>query len=204
MAEHKWRPDGNDKIGNAIEACGACGIRKIENCSTFWQRKKGARWIDEEDEEIPACKEVEAHEAAPARMTEEALVAALAAEVSQHKSPERRARQRAIFWEREAERARRSEQELLADNAALLSQLTKAATGHSSRMFWDDTDAMIKDSHPGAALLERMKRLEEALDSIQQVGGVRGGAWCAGQAIRALSGQELMPMSEPRKDEINV
>jgi len=52
--EHRWKQDGHDKIGNPIEAC-HCGVRKIENCATFWQRAKGSKWRDEEDEPIPAC-----------------------------------------------------------------------------------------------------------------------------------------------------
>lgn len=47
---------------------------------------------------------------------------------------------------------------------------------------------------PGTALLEQMQHKERALETIQQVGGVRGGAWCAGQALRALAGQPLMPL----------
>jgi hypothetical protein len=53
--QHDWAPGGRDKIGNAIERCAACGIRKIENCSTFWQRAPGARWVDAEDVDMPEC-----------------------------------------------------------------------------------------------------------------------------------------------------
>lgn len=57
MTGHIWRQDGHDRIGNAIEACNnsGCTVRKIENCSTFWQKAKRGKWRDEENEAIPAC-----------------------------------------------------------------------------------------------------------------------------------------------------
>jgi hypothetical protein len=55
MSEHRWAMDGHDTIGNAIDRCVECGVRKIENCSTFWQVAKGRRWTDEENAEIPPC-----------------------------------------------------------------------------------------------------------------------------------------------------
>jgi hypothetical protein len=57
MSGHRWEADGHDNIGNVIERCAArsCTVRKIENCSTFWQRAKGGHWRDEENEEIPPC-----------------------------------------------------------------------------------------------------------------------------------------------------
>jgi hypothetical protein len=55
--DHSWVADGHDKIGNVVQRCSAtgCTVRKIENCSTFWQRFKGARWRDTEHKEVPPC-----------------------------------------------------------------------------------------------------------------------------------------------------
>lgn len=47
---------------------------------------------------------------------------------------------------------------LEASHAALHAQLVKAANGHSTRMFWDDTDALLKRTHPGAALLKEHRK----------------------------------------------
>lgn len=57
MAQHKWQTEESDGVGNPIQRCtnGVCTIRKVENCSTFWQRAKGGHWRDTENEEIPAC-----------------------------------------------------------------------------------------------------------------------------------------------------
>lgn len=57
MKQHKWAKDEHDTIGNLVQKCstGTCTVRKVENCSTFWQRFKGAHWRDTETEEIPAC-----------------------------------------------------------------------------------------------------------------------------------------------------
>lgn len=57
MREHDWKDEGHDGVGNVIQRCrnGACTVRKIENCSMFWQRAKGGHWRDTEDEEMPEC-----------------------------------------------------------------------------------------------------------------------------------------------------
>lgn len=56
--QHEWTPDGHDRIGNMIERCSrhGCTVRKIENCSTFWQKAKRGHWNDEETTPIPACE----------------------------------------------------------------------------------------------------------------------------------------------------
>jgi hypothetical protein len=55
--QHSWTEDEGDGVGNAILKCqrGTCTVRKVENCSTFWQRAKGGHWRDTENEEIPPC-----------------------------------------------------------------------------------------------------------------------------------------------------
>lgn len=55
--KHSWNVAERDGIGNPVEACtrGTCTVRKVEGCSTFWQRSKGGHWRDTEDEEIPPC-----------------------------------------------------------------------------------------------------------------------------------------------------
>lgn len=55
----------------------------------------------------------------------------------------------------------------------------------------DATDAWKK-------LEAEHQRVLAALNIIQQVGSVRGGTWCAGQALRALAGQPLLPLDGTR------
>jgi hypothetical protein len=55
--QHNWVDDEHDGVGNRVQKCrtGTCTVRKVENCSTFWQRDKGGHWRDVEKETIPPC-----------------------------------------------------------------------------------------------------------------------------------------------------
>lgn len=69
------------------------------------------------------------------------------------------ASKRAEAVERQLKEAQETIAALKSDNAALLTQLTKAASGHNTRIFWDDTDALTRQPHPGAALLTEVATL---------------------------------------------
>ena len=57
MAEHKWVVQKHDGVGNQVERCtnGTCTVRRVTNCSQFWQRAKGGHWRDTENENTPPC-----------------------------------------------------------------------------------------------------------------------------------------------------
>lgn len=59
MKEHDW----GAKDADGVEACirGGCTVRRVMNCATYWQRKKGGHWRNVVSthglpEPIPACR----------------------------------------------------------------------------------------------------------------------------------------------------